>query len=127
MVQCGLPRMTTERPREIGLFGEGDHAADELFDVARSAQDCTLARHGGAVYRVLRPQSRRQDLSDLFEIAGDDPAAERHVFEYLGRRPEKLAVDHVGAVRRHVDVARLEQPRALNLWHPSGEDDPLFE
>ena len=68
---------------------------------------------GSPAGEVVDTQRRRQHFADLLEVAADDAAAHRHVFEQLGRRAEELAVDHVAAVRRDVDVARAQQPRAL--------------
>ena len=127
MVLRGLTRISTEGAAQIRVFRKGDDTPDELFDVAGRTEDRTLARHGGPVRRFVRRQGRRQHLTNLFEVARHDPAAERHVFEHLRRRPEELAVDHVGAVRRDIDVARLEQTRTLDLRHAPRVPDARFQ
>ena len=81
-----------------------------VHSTARSLVTRLAARSVGA-------QRRRQHFAELLEVAADDAAAHRHVFEQLGRRAEEPAVDHVAVVRRHEDVARLQQPRAFGLRH----------
>ena len=85
MVCSGLTRITPERPGEIRPFHQRDDAADEFSDVTWRAKDRAFLRDGRACGSLIWRQRRRQYLSDLFEIARDDPAAERHVFEHLGR------------------------------------------
>ena len=107
-------RIAAERASQLGLLATSATTAWTNSPTSPGAQ--RTARSSATVAprrRFVGGQRRRQHLADLLEIARHDAAAERHVLEELGRRSEELAVDHVRAVRRHVDVARLEQPRAL--------------
>src|SRR4030067_2894635 len=68
-------------------------------------------------------QRWREHLSDLLEIAGNDPAAHRHVLEEFGRRPEEATIDHVAAVRRCVNIACTEQLGSSLVWHTPCADN----
>jgi len=56
----------------------------------RSAQDGARVADRGSTLRFIGRERRRQHLPDLLQVARDDAAAERHVFEDFVGEPKNL-------------------------------------
>ena len=125
VIRHRLSRVAAERAAHVRTSRQADDAVDELVDVARA---CT----GPSADRP--PSGRRRDRSPT-RSAGDStsPICSRSLAtmpppiamysKILVGDPKNLPSTMWRVVRRHVDVARLQQLRAVGLRHPADSAD----
>src|SRR5690348_11834006 len=74
------------------------------------------------VWSVIRGDRWPQYCTDLLKVARNYSGSERHVLEQFCWGAEEFRVDHVHRVRRHQNVASLQESCTLLLRHAPAID-----
>ena len=128
MIGDGLARVAAERVARVRTAREADDAVDEFVDVARRAEHRPLVGDG----HVGRARSAGRSAGDSTSpicsrsLATIPPPIAMYSKIFVGD-PKNLLSTMWLLCGDTIEVARLQQPRALRLRHPADALHPIVE